>query len=87
MSSVTISLPRSSKKKLFTCVTPQGEPGKDIQWPFRQALCNNLLQQLCPFTGRFMDEFDDGHGRLVRRRAFLCPDAAALEPGSTTGRA
>ncbi len=27
-----------------------------------------------------MDQFDDGHGRLVRRRVFVCPDAMALEP-------
>jgi len=26
------------------------------------------------------DAFDDGHGRLVRRRVFVCPDALALEP-------
>ena len=26
------------------------------------------------------DELDDGHGRLVRRRVFVCPDATALEP-------
>jgi hypothetical protein len=26
------------------------------------------------------DEFDDGHGRLVRRRVLVCPDALALEP-------
>jgi predicted transposase YbfD/YdcC len=26
------------------------------------------------------DEFDDGHGRLVRRRVFVCADAAELEP-------
>ena len=26
------------------------------------------------------EEFDDGHGRFVRRRVFVCPDATALEP-------
>ena len=26
------------------------------------------------------DEFDEGHGRLVRRRVFVCQDASALEP-------
>ncbi|MEX3613568.1 MAG: ISAs1 family transposase, partial [Burkholderia gladioli] len=26
------------------------------------------------------DAFDDSHGRLVRRRVFVCPDAAVLEP-------
>ena len=25
------------------------------------------------------DAFDDGHGRLVRRRVFVCPEAATLE--------
>ena len=26
-----------------------------------------------------LDAFDDGHGRLVRRRVFVCPEAATLE--------
>jgi hypothetical protein len=25
------------------------------------------------------DAFDDSHGRLVRRRVFVCPQAASLE--------
>jgi hypothetical protein len=25
------------------------------------------------------DAFDDSHGRLVRRRVFVCPEAASLE--------
>jgi hypothetical protein len=28
----------------------------------------------------FSDAFDDGHGRLVRRRVFACPDAWAASP-------
>ena len=30
-------------------------------------------------TGPVFDAFDDSHGRLVRRRVFVCPEAASLE--------
>jgi predicted transposase YbfD/YdcC len=47
-----------------------------------------VVQELCAATcfGRsplhrpVHDELDDSHGRLVRRRVFVCPEAPALEP-------
>jgi len=53
-----------------------------------QGKKHSALQELCaatcfsqsPIHRPVHDEFDDGHGRLVRRRVFICPDAMALEP-------
>jgi len=45
-----------------------------------QELCTMTCFSHSPIHRPVHDEFDDGHGRLVRRRVFVCPDAAALEP-------
>jgi len=53
-----------------------------------QGKKHSALQELCaatcfsqsPIHRPVHDEFDDGHGRLVRRRVFICPDAITLEP-------
>lgn len=45
-----------------------------------QALCATTCFSRSPAHRPVHDEFDDGHGRLVRRRVFVCPDALALEP-------
>jgi len=45
-----------------------------------QAFCQNTCFGPAAIHRPIFDEFDDGHGRLVRRRIFFCPDAAALEP-------
>ncbi len=45
-----------------------------------QELCAMTCFSHSPIHRPVHDEFDDGHGRLVRRRVFVCPDAAALEP-------
>lgn len=43
-------------------------------------LCATTCFSRAPAHRPVHDEFDDGHGRLVRRRVFVCPDAVALEP-------
>lgn len=45
-----------------------------------RALCDTTCFGPLATQQAAHDEFDDGHGRLVRRRVFLCPDALALEP-------
>jgi predicted transposase YbfD/YdcC len=45
-----------------------------------QDLCTTTCFSPAPIHRPVQDEFDDRHGRLVRRRVFVCPDAAALEP-------
>ena len=53
-----------------------------------QGKKHSAVQELCAATcfsrsathRSIHDEFDDGHGRLVRRRVFVCPDAMALDP-------
>ena len=45
-----------------------------------QELCATTCFSRSPVHRPVHDEFDDGHGRLVRRRVFVCPDAVALEP-------
>jgi predicted transposase YbfD/YdcC len=45
-----------------------------------QELCATTCFGRAPLHRPVHDEFDDGHGRLVRRRVFVCPGAAALEP-------
>ncbi|WP_231295227.1 ISAs1 family transposase [Acidiphilium cryptum] len=43
-------------------------------------LCATTCFSRSPTHRPVHDEFDDGHGRLVRCRVFVCPDAVALEP-------
>ncbi|WP_039889326.1 ISAs1 family transposase [Acidiphilium sp. PM] len=45
-----------------------------------EELCATTCFSRSPTHRPVHDEFDDGHGRLVRRRVFVCPDAVALEP-------
>ncbi|OZB26682.1 MULTISPECIES: ISAs1 family transposase [unclassified Acidiphilium] len=45
-----------------------------------QELCSTTCFSRSATHRPVHDEFDDGHGRLVRRRVFVCPDATALEP-------
>ena len=45
-----------------------------------QELCAATCFSRSPRHRPVRDEFDDRHGRLVRRRVFVCPDAPALEP-------
>ncbi len=45
-----------------------------------RELCAATCFSRSPAHQPVHDEFDDGHGRLVRRRVFVCPDAMALEP-------
>jgi predicted transposase YbfD/YdcC len=53
-----------------------------------QGKKHRAVQELCEATcfsrsathRPVHDQFDDGHGRLVRRRVFACPEAMALEP-------
>jgi len=45
-----------------------------------QELCATTCFSRSPIHQPVHDEFDDGHGRLVRRRVFVCSDALALEP-------
>lgn len=45
-----------------------------------QELCKATCFSRAAIHPPVHDEFDDGHGRLVRRRVFVCPDATALEP-------
>ena len=45
-----------------------------------QELCSTTCFSHSPVHRPVHDEFDDGHGRLVRRRVFVCSDATALEP-------
>ena len=45
-----------------------------------QELCAATWFSRSPLHRPVHDEFDDGHRRLVRRRVFVCPDAARLEP-------
>jgi predicted transposase YbfD/YdcC len=45
-----------------------------------QELCATTCFSRSPRHRPVHDEFDDGHGRLVRRRVFVCPNAPALEP-------
>lgn len=45
-----------------------------------QELCAATCFSRSPMHRPLYDEFDDSHGRLVRRRVFDCADAAALEP-------
>ena len=45
-----------------------------------QEYCATTCFSRSPVDRPVHDEFDDGHGRLVRRRVFVCPDAVALEP-------
>ena len=44
-----------------------------------EELCATTCFSRSPTHRPVHDEFDDGHGRLVRRRVFVCPDAVALE--------
>ncbi len=45
-----------------------------------QELCATTCFGRAPIHRPVHDDFDDGHGRLVRRRVFVCPNATALEP-------
>lgn len=45
-----------------------------------QEFCARTCFERQASTRPIYDAFDDHHGRLVRRRVFVCPDAAALEP-------
>ena len=45
-----------------------------------QELCATRCFGRSPCHRPVHDAFDEGHGRLVRRRVFVCPQAAALEP-------
>ena len=45
-----------------------------------RELCAATCFSRSPTQRPIHDEFDDRHGRLVRRRVFVCPDAAVLEP-------
>lgn len=45
-----------------------------------QELCATTCFSRSPLHRPVHDEFDEGHGRLVRRRVFICPEAAALDP-------
>ncbi len=45
-----------------------------------QELCAASCFGRSPRRRPVHDAFDEGHGRLVRRRVFVCPQAAALEP-------
>lgn len=45
-----------------------------------QELCATTCFGRSPLHRPIHDEFDDGHGRLVRRRVFVCPGAPTLEP-------
>ena len=45
-----------------------------------QELCAASCFSRSPRHRPVHDAFDESHGRLVRRRVFVCPEAAALEP-------
>lgn len=66
------------EKEADYLVTLKANQGK--KFTAVQELCATTCFSNSPVHRPVHDEFDDGHGRLVRRRAFLCPDAAALEP-------
>lgn len=60
---------------LVTLKANQGKKHKAVQ-----ELCETTCFSRSATHRPVHDEFDDGHGRLVRRRVFVCPDAMALEP-------
>jgi predicted transposase YbfD/YdcC len=45
-----------------------------------QELCATTCFSRSPLRQPVHDEFDEDHGRLVRRRVFVCPEALTLEP-------
>jgi predicted transposase YbfD/YdcC len=45
-----------------------------------RELCAATCFGRSPLHRPIHDKFDDSHGRLVRRRVFVCPEAPALEP-------
>jgi len=60
---------------LVTLKANQGKKHRVVE-----ELCATTCFSRSPTHRPVHDEFDDGHGRLVRRRVFVCPDAMALEP-------
>ncbi len=60
---------------LVTLKANQGKSYKAVQ-----AFCEAYCFGESPSRRPVYDEFDDGHGRRVRRRIFDCTDAIALEP-------
>ncbi|BAJ83188.1 putative transposase (plasmid) [Acidiphilium multivorum AIU301] len=59
---------------LVTLKANQGEKHSAVE-----ELCATTCFSRSPTYRPVHDEFDDGHGRLVGRRVFVCPDAVALE--------
>jgi predicted transposase YbfD/YdcC len=66
------------EKEADYLVTLKANQGK--KFAAVQELCAATCFSISPVHRPVHDEFDDGHGRLVRRRVFVCPDAAVLEP-------
>lgn len=60
---------------LVTLKANQGKKHRAVQ-----ELCETTCFSRSATHRPVHDEFDDGHGRLVRRRVFVCPDAIELEP-------
>ena len=60
---------------LLTLKANQGKKHSAVE-----ELCVATCFSRSPIHQPVHDEFDDGHGRLVRRRVFACSDATALEP-------
>ncbi len=59
-------------------VTLKANQGK--KYTAVQELCETTCFSRSATHQPVHDEFDDGHGRLVRRRVFVCTDAMTLEP-------
>ena len=66
------------EKKADYLVTLKANQGK--KFAAVQELCAATCFSRLPIHRPLYDEFDDSHGRLVRRRVFVCADAAVLEP-------
>ena len=66
------------EKEADYLVTLKANQGK--KFAAVQELCAATCFSRSPIHRPLHDEFDDSHGRLVRRRVFVCADAAVLEP-------
>jgi predicted transposase YbfD/YdcC len=66
------------EKEADYLVTLKANQGK--KFAAVQELCAATCFSRSSIHRPLHDEFDDGHGRLVRRRVFVCADAAVLEP-------
>lgn len=66
------------EKEADYLVTLKANQGK--KFTAVQDLCATLCFSRSPLHRPVHDEFDEGHGRLVRRRVFVCPEALTLEP-------